>query len=159
MSEVREPEAVGRVGRPHGRDGSFYLDHPEHPPAVGAAVLLAGHEHRVERRAGEDRRPILRLSGVSNRESIAALRGEVLREPAPARPLEEDEWLVEDLVGCRVDGLGEVRRVLAAPSCDLLEVGEAGLLVPLVRDVVGRIDVRARRIEVDRAFLGLESEG
>lgn len=156
MSDGGQGEAVGRVGRPHGRDGSFYLDHAVRPPAQGTAVLLAGSEHRVERQAGEDRRPILRLSGISDRGAAAAVRGASLREVGPARPLEEDEWLVDDLVGCWVEGIGAVRSVLAAPSCDLLEVGEARVLVPLVGDAVTRVDVWLRRIEVDRAFLGLD---
>jgi 16S rRNA processing protein RimM len=59
-----------------------------------------------------------------------------------------------------VDGdrsLGRVRRLLALPSCEVLEVERAGapdLLVPLVRDAVRSVDVTARRIDVDSAFLG-----
>jgi ribosomal 30S subunit maturation factor RimM len=49
-----------------------------------------------------------------------------------------------------------VRRVVPAPSCDLLEVGDDAVLVPLVGDAVTRVDTDARVIEVDRAFLGLE---
>lgn len=147
---------IGHVGRPHGRDGSFYLDHCDEPPAEGTVLVLAGREHRLERRAGETRRPILRLDGVSDRDAAAGLRGEPLYEHGPARPLDAGEWLVDDLVGCRVEGLGEVRAVIAAPSCDVLEVGEEGMLVPLVGDAVRRVDVEAGIVEVDRAFLGLE---
>jgi 16S rRNA processing protein RimM len=59
-----------------------------------------------------------------------------------------------------VDGatrVGTVRRLLAYPSCELLEVerdSAALLLVPLVRDAVRAVDVEARRIEVSLAFLG-----
>ena len=80
---------------------------------------------------------------------------------AEAPVLGEDEWYAEDLEGCLVaDGdrsLGRVRRLLALPSCDVLEVerGDApDLLVPLVRDAVRSVDVAARRIDVDSAFLG-----
>ena len=66
------------------------------------------------------------------------------------------EWLIAELVGCRIEGIGEVRRVLTLPSCDVLEVGEEGVLVPLISDAVLRVDVDARVIEVDRRFLGLE---
>jgi len=157
VSAGAQGDVIGRVGRPHGRDGSFYLDHCVHSPAEGAVLILAGRERRVERRAGEERRPILRLDGVSDREAAAALRGEPLHEAGPARPLGAGEWLVEDLIGCRVEGLGEVHAVIAAPSCDLLEVGEDGMLVPLVADAVRRVDLAAGIVEVDRAFLGLES--
>jgi 16S rRNA processing protein RimM len=50
-----------------------------------------------------------------------------------------------------------VRRLLALPSCEVLEVERGGapdLLVPLVRDAVRSVDVAARRIDVDSAFLG-----
>lgn len=50
--------------------------------------------------------------------------------------------------------------MLAGASCDLLEVGEDGLLIPLVSDAVLGIDSRAGVIEVDRRFLGLgEDDG
>jgi 16S rRNA processing protein RimM len=47
--------------------------------------------------------------------------------------------------------------MLPLPSCEALEVvREAGgeLLVPMVRDAVRSVDVVARRIDVDLAFLG-----
>jgi 16S rRNA processing protein RimM len=148
---------LGRVGRPHGRDGSFYLDHVTTlgAPAPGAVVSVAGREREVERRAGTPQRPILRLGGVEDRDAAASLRGETVREPCADDSLGEDDWAAEDLVGCRIAGLGEVRRLIAAPSCDLLEVGEEGHLVPFVRDAIARIDPEARVIEVNHAFLGL----
>ena len=57
--------------------------------------------------------------------------------------------------GCEVPGLGSVRRVIAAPSCDLLEVGDDAVLVPFVSDAIRRVDTEARVIEVDREFLAL----
>ncbi len=59
-----------------------------------------------------------------------------------------------------VDGaapVGVVRRMVGLPSCEALEVQRAGgveLLVPLVREAVRSVDVAARRIDVDLAFLG-----
>jgi 16S rRNA processing protein RimM len=149
---------VGRVGRPHGRDGSFYVDGAAHELPVGADVRVAHRLARVERRAGTAERPLVRVSGVEDREAAAALRGRLLRVAEAEAPLGRGEWLAGDLVGCRVDGLGEVRRVIAAPSCDLLEVGEERALVPLVSDAIRRVDVAGRTIEVDRGFLGLGEE-
>ena len=54
-------------------------------------------------------------------------------------------------------GVGVVRRLLALPSCEALEVareGEDDLLVPLVRDAVRAVDPDARRVDVDLRFLG-----
>ncbi|HEX2070046.1 MAG TPA: hypothetical protein VHF90_00150 [Thermoleophilaceae bacterium] len=145
---------AGVVGRTHGLDGSFHVERAQHPLERGTVVELDGREHVVERRAGTDRKPLLRLSGIDSREATAALRGRLLRVEAT---LDEGEWLAEDLVGCRVAGLGAVVRVIDAPSCDLLEL-EGGELVPLVTDAVRSVDLDARSIEVDRRFLRLDGE-
>lgn len=146
---------AGRVGRPHGLDGSFVVRSPSHPFRVGATVSVAGRERRVERRAGTDARPLLRLAGIDDRDAAALLSGEALLVAAREEPLAEDEWRADELVGCVVAGVGTVVRVLAAPTCDVLELDE-GTLVPLIRDAVSAVDVEARRIEVRPAFLGLE---
>ena len=154
--------AAGRVGRPHGLDGSFHVTRPRAALLpLGAKVRVGGAEAEIVRRAGTDERPILRLAGHEDRESAEALRGSDLlvhREAAP--PLGDDEWYAEDLEGCRVvDGevaVGSVRRLLALPSCEVLEVEREGggdLLVPLVRDAVRSVDVAAGVVDVDLAFL------
>lgn len=147
---------VGRVGKPHGRDGSFYVDEASHPLPAGLSVTIAGRDERIERRAGTDERPLVRLAGVSAREQLAELRREAILLPLAEAPLEPGEWLSEDLVGCEVPGIGAVRRVVSAPSCDVLEVGPDGVLVPFISDAVKKVDLEARRIDVDRDFLGLE---
>jgi 16S rRNA processing protein RimM len=146
---------AGVVGRSHGLDGSFHVEHPQHPLGRGTVVQLAGRERTVERRAGTDRKPLVRVAGIATREAVAALRGELL---LVEESLAEGEWLAEDLVGCRVEGLGTVVRVIDAPSCDLLEL-EGGELVPLIGDAVRKVDLDARTIEIDRRFLRLEGEG
>ena len=144
---------AGRVGKPHGRDGSFYVEGAGHALPVGLAVVVAGRPARIERRGGTDQRPLIRLEGAADRSDAAALRGEPLLVSEEDAPLAEDEFLAADLVGCSVPGIGTVRAVLSGPSCDVLDVD--GELVPLVRDAVRRVDLEARVIEVDRGFLGL----
>ena len=153
---------AGRVGRPHGLDGSFHVVDARPDLLALGAVTLGDRSLRVLRRAGTDERPILRLEGVADRGAAESLRGSsLLVDRADAPVLGEDEWYAEDLEGCLVvDGdrsLGRVRRLLALPSCEVLEVerdGAPDLLVPLVRDAVRSVDVPARRIDVDSAFLG-----
>ena len=142
--------SAGRVGRPHGRDGSFWVDRATPELSEGVEVVVAGRRVKVERRDGSELRPLLRLAGVADRESAAALGGELLMVEAA---LADGEWLARDLVGCAVTGMGQVVRVLEGPSCDLLEL-EDGTLVPLVGDAVSRVDADAGVIEVDRGFLG-----
>ena len=139
--------SAGRVGRAHGHDGSFYVDAPKHPLPLGAELELAGARHRVERRAGTDERPLLRLSGIDD---PGALHGQALLVEAE---LGKGEWLASDLVGCRVEGLGEVTRVVDAPSCALLELDD-GTLVPFVSDAILAVDTRARTIQADAGWLG-----
>jgi 16S rRNA processing protein RimM len=154
--------AAGRVGRPHGLDGSFHVTRPRGALLpLGAKVRVGDREAEIVRRAGTDERPILRLAGHEDRAAAEALRGSDLlvhRDAAPA--LADDEWYAEDLEGCRVvDGLvdvGRVRRLVALPSCEVLEVerdGEEDLLVPLVRDAVRSVDVAEGVVDVDLAFL------
>jgi 16S rRNA processing protein RimM len=120
------------------------------------SLLVGGRRLAVERRAGIAERPILRLEGCRTREDAEALRGQELRVPLDeAPPLAEGEFWARDLVGCRVvDGereLGVVERMVALPSCEALEVGD--LLIPLVRDAIRSVDLEARRIDVDMAFV------
>ncbi len=149
---------AGRVGRPHGLDGSFHVTRPVAALLDEGAVLeVQGQPLRVERRAGSAEKPILRLEGCSSREQVEALRGADLLAPrSAAPPLEKDEFWAEDLQGCTVvDGereVGVVTRMIALPSCEALEVGDR--LIPLVHDAIRSIDIAARRIDVDLAFLG-----
>jgi 16S rRNA processing protein RimM len=158
--------AAGRVGRPHGLDGSFHVTHARGPLlALGATVRVGDEDIEIVRRAGTDERPILRLAGHDDREAAVALRGHDLMVHRDVVPeLGEDEWYAEDLEGLRVvDGavaVGRVRRMVALPSCEALEVARDGddLLVPLVRDAVRSVDVDAGVIDVDLAFLDEEVE-
>jgi 16S rRNA processing protein RimM len=157
---------AGRVGRPHGLDGSFYVTGARpRLLSVGTVVALAGREAAVTRRAGTDERPILRLEGIEDRAGAEALRGLELTVQAPEAPtLGEGEWWAHELEGCEVFGgasrLGTVARLIELPSCEALEVrpqrGGQELLVPMVKDAIRSIEIERRRIEVDLAFLGLE---
>jgi 16S rRNA processing protein RimM len=157
---VSAPLHAGRVGRPHGLDGSFLVTRAR--PALlrlGVRVRLGAVEREIVRRSGTEERVILRLEGVADRAAAQALRGGdllVAREAAPA--LGEDEFWAEELEGLRVvDGereLGRVRRMVELPSCEALELDTA-LLVPLVRDAVRRVDVADGVVDVDAGFLGV----
>jgi 16S rRNA processing protein RimM len=150
---------AGRVGRPHGLDGSFHVVGAD-PELVRDAYLVDGVVREVVRRAGTQDNPILRLDGSASRDDAEALRGAELLVPRSDISLEAGEYWASDLAGCEVvDGslsVGFVRRMSALPSCEVLEVDRADgseLLVPMVRDAIRSIDVVARRIDVDMGFL------
>ncbi len=165
MTDTPDLLHAGRVGRPHGLDGSFHVTHPRASLLDAGRTLLVGdREDEIVRRAGTDARPIVRLASCTSRTAAEALRGTDLLVPrAEAPELEEDEWWPEQLEGCRVvDGereVGVVREQRALPSCEVLHVARDGrdeLLVPLIRDAVRVVDVEDRLIDVDLAFLGEE---
>jgi 16S rRNA processing protein RimM len=157
--------SVGRIGRAHGLDGSFYVTQPrERVLGAAVAVIVDDVEIALVRHDGTASRPILRLEGVASREAIERLRGtDLWVRRADAPPLGQDEWYAEDLIGCRVvDGeaaVGVVVKLLPYPSCDLLEVqrpiaGAKALWVPLISDAVRTVDLETQTIDVDLSFLG-----
>ena len=160
---ARAAVPAGRVGRPHGLDGSFYVTGPRaRLLALGGTLTVAGRVRSIVRRAGTEKRPIVRLEGVEDRGGAEALRGMELTVPASEVPqLREGEWWAHELEGCEVhDGerlLGTVERMIELPTCEVLEVtliaGGEPLLVPMVKDAIRSIDVAAGRVEVDLDFL------
>ncbi len=154
---------AGLVGRPHGLDGSFYVEEPNlWLLRQGQPLLMRERRDVVAERKGADRRPIIRLEGLGDRAAVQDVRGEALwarREESPELP--EDEWWAEDLEGCAVlaDGreIGVVKRLIGLPSCEALEIERADcvgeLLVPLVSDAVREVDVEQREIAIDLQFL------
>ena len=160
-----EPEwlLAGRVGRPHGLDGSFHVTRPNAQLLDAATnVLVDDRELEITRQAGTQRSPILRLAGHDDRAAAESLRGKDMLVPRALAPeLGPEEWWAEDLAGCAVhDGdreVGTVRRMLELPSCEVLEVERPGggdLLVPLVTDAVREVDLDRRAIDIDLEFLG-----
>ena len=163
MSDGPEWLLAGRVGRPHGLDGSFHVTRPNAQLLDAAAsVLVDDRELEITRQAGTQRSPILRVAGHDDRAAAESLRGKDLLVPRALAPeLGPDEWWAEDLAGCAVhDGdreVGTVRRMLELPSCEVLEVERPGggdLLVPLVTDAVREVDLDRRAIDIDLEFLG-----
>ena len=147
---------AGRIGRPHGLDGSFHVHEPR-PEVLTLGAELEGLG-RIIGRKGSDDKPIVRCEAAGDRDAAEALRGRsLIVDDALAPPLDEDEYLASDLEGCAVvDGeraLGVVVSLMALPSCEALEL-DSGLLVPMVRDAIRAVDVAAKRIDVDAGFLG-----
>ena len=150
MSELIE---VGRVGRPHGRDGSFVVENASQDPRrfeVDAKLWVDGVEAQViaSKRAGG--RPVIAL----DRE---VPRGAALEVPATDLPApDEDAYYVFQLVGLSVEEeggrpLGRVREVEPGVANDTLEL-DSGLALPLHEACVLEVDVEGGRIVVARGF-------
>jgi 16S rRNA processing protein RimM len=146
--------AVGRVGRPHGLDGAFFVEDASGDPRwfqTGARLLAGGEEAEVViARRGAGGRPVIRLD-----RQVA--RGAVLEVPREALPeTEEGEYYTFQLLGLEVveEGgrvLGRVEAVHPGPANDALDLGD-GLLLPLVEACVRAVDLEAGRILVAPGF-------
>ena len=126
------------------------------------ADLIARRRQIVEMLAAESQRA-RRISDHRLTRSITRLRKALEEELAELERLIADHmrrstvWVEKEDLLASVPGIGKVTRVIEGPSCDVLEVGADGVLIPFISDAVKEIDVEARRIEVDRVFLGLDS--
>jgi 16S rRNA processing protein RimM len=153
LSSSEARVTVGRVGRPHGLDGSFVVEDASETAerfAVGADLIAAGEPARVlaSKRAGG--RPVIRL----DRDVPRGTPLEVSRSSLP--PAEPDAYYVFQLVGLAVEerggrALGRVARVDPGVANDVLAL-DGGLLLPLVEACVVEVDLDAGRIVVAPGF-------
>jgi 16S rRNA processing protein RimM len=145
---------VGRVGRPHGLDGSFFVEGPSdregafargnvlHADGVPAEIVVS--------KRGAQGRPVIKLDRQVARGATLA----VPRNELPA--LADDEYYTFQLVGLEVaeEGgrvLGRVREVLDYPANDVLEL-DSGVSLPLVESCVRQVDLNGGRIVVAAGF-------
>jgi 16S rRNA processing protein RimM len=145
---------VGRVGRPHGVDGSFFVEEPSEVEgrfARGATLWVDGVQAEiVVSKRGSGGRPVLKLDRPVGRGATLSIPRAQLPEP------EEDSYYVFQLVGLAVQeeggrGLGSVAEVHNGPANDSLEL-DSGLLLPLVAACVLDVDLEAGRVLVARGF-------
>jgi len=154
---VNAPErvGVGRVGKSHGLDGAFVVEHASDAPerfAVGAELLVDGEPAKIVASKQARGRPVIRLDRRVPRGASLEVQPEALDPPA------EDEYYVFQLVGLRVkeEGgatLGTVTDVVPGVANDVLEL-DTGLLLPMVEDCVREIDLAGGRIVVAAGFSG-----
>jgi 16S rRNA processing protein RimM len=145
---------IGRVGRPHGLDGAFFVEQPSDDARWferGARLWVGETELEVVvARRGAGGRPVIRFE----RE---VPRGSELWVPVEALPPTGDgEYYTFQLVGLEVveEGgkpLGRVERVEPGVANDALSL-DSGMLLPLVEACVRDIDLEAGRILVAPGF-------
>jgi 16S rRNA processing protein RimM len=144
---------VGRVGKPHGLDGSFFVEQASEDEAwfaKGATLHVDGEVARVVASKRSRGRPVIRL----DREPLRGAELAVPREELP--PTGDDEYYEFQLLGLEVveEGgrpLGRVAALHPGPANDALEL-DSGLLLPLVAACVQEVDLDAGRIQVAQGF-------
>jgi 16S rRNA processing protein RimM len=155
MPSASDLVPVGRVGKPHGLDGSFVVERASERAgtfALGATVYVDGDPAEVVvSKRGAGGRPVIRLDRRVERGAELS----VPRRTLP--PLEDaDEFYVFQLVGLVVEeeggrALGRVRDVLEYPANDVLEL-DSGASLPLVEACVRKVDLAGGRIVVASGF-------
>lgn len=144
---------VGRVGRPHGLAGAFFVERASADPdrfAAGAQLIVGGAPARIVESKRSGGRPVIRL----DREVARGAALEVPRSELP--PPDPDSYYVADLVGLEVaerDGrvLGRVADVSPGVANDVIEL-DSGLALPFVAACVLEIDLEGRTIVVAPGF-------
>jgi 16S rRNA processing protein RimM len=145
--------AIGKVGRPHGIDGAFFVEQPSDDPRwwkSGARFLAGGVPVEVVAHRSSSGRPVIKVEPPVERGSVL----EVEREQLP--PTGPDEWYAFELVGVPVveeggRALGTVKAVTPGVANDVLEL-DSGDLLPMVEDCILRVDLAEPLIEVARGF-------
>jgi len=142
------------VGRPHGLDGSFFVEQASEDPerfAVGAALHVDGRPARVEASKRSGGRPVIRL----DREAPRGAELAIAREALP--PTAEGEYYAFQLVGLEVEeedgrALGRVAQVSPGVAHDVLEL-DSGLALPLVEACVRQVELDRGRIVIAAGFV------
>jgi 16S rRNA processing protein RimM len=153
VSEEGELVTVGRVGRPHGLDGSFVVERPSDNERLfepGATLYADGVPVTVAGRKRSGGRLVLRVEP-------ATPRGVELAVPRSALPAPEpDSYYVFQLRGLEVVDergrrLGAVQDVTPGVANDVLEL-DSGVALPMHEECIRRIDVAAGTIVVASGF-------
>ncbi len=144
---------IGRVGKPHGIDGAFFIEQPsadERWWKVGSTFLAGGTRVEVIAARRSSGRPIVKLDRAVERGASI----EVERDALP--PTEADEYYAFELIGLPVveeNGreLGSVKAVTTGVANDVLEL-DTGVLLPMIEDCVRNVDLTGGRIVVAPGF-------
>ena len=144
---------IGRVGRPHGIDGAFFVEQPSEDMRwweVGATFFADGEPVEVIVKRMSSGRPVVKLDRHVERGAWL----EVDRDALPET--EDDEYYVFQLIGLDVveeggRALGTVKAVTPGVANDVLEL-DGGVLLPMVEDCVKQVDLGAKRIVVAEGF-------
>jgi 16S rRNA processing protein RimM len=159
-SPTNEPLAVARVMGVRGLKGDLRVMTLTDAPArlaAGELVLVEGETApRAIMEAGISKHgPVLRLTGVTNRDQASALIGKHLLAPAGPEKLPAGAYWWHELEGLEVitpDGrvIGQLEEVFRAGPNEVYRVvgAEGEVLVPALHSIVLDIDIPARQMTI-----------
>ena len=141
------------MGKPHGLDGSFFVEQAsedEERFAKGATLRVEGQPATVIAAKRSGGRPVIKL----DRDVPRGAELSIPRSELPATG--EHEYYAFELAGLAVEEeggreLGRVTAVQPGVANDVLEL-DSGIALPLVEACVLDVDLEAGRIVVARGF-------
>lgn len=152
---------IGTITKPQGIVGEVKVAPLTDDPARFrelSKVYLDGVRYQVIGARVTQAGVFLSLQGIGDRNAAELLRGKAVqidREDAIVPP--EGRYLIADLLGCDVyvDGelIGEMADVLQYGSADIYVIKTNGgkrAMIPAIERILMEIDVRKRRVELDR---------
>jgi 16S rRNA processing protein RimM len=149
---------IGRIARAHGIRGEVVIathDHDSELLRELKVLWIGGVERQVLEARYTHRGWLVQLDGTATRSDAEALRGQAVEVDRTALELDDDDVLLDDLIGCRVVLVGGAPwgtiHAVHSGMQDLLEIhdGELERLLPLVDAFVTGIDLEAGVVTVD----------
>jgi 16S rRNA processing protein RimM len=158
---------MGRIAAPHGVRGAFRVQPLSEDPAsllafpqwwIRSSDAAAWKSYQVASSRIHSGSIVAELAGVTTRDAAGALRGASIGVPHELLPaLAADEHYQADLVGMAVvnrggEVLGTVVDFVESGAHPIVRVARAEggeRLIPWIEQFIDRVDVAARRIDVD----------
>ena len=153
---------TGRIVGTHGIRGEMRLevwaDSPQFLAGIKQLYLSENGEKSIFLAAARPHKNIciLKVKGVDSIEEAEKYRGRVVYINRDDRPLEKGRYYIQDLLGCIVfhaeakKELGVISEVSQTGANDVWHIksGEREYLIPVIPDVVKKVDVEGRTVEI-----------
>ncbi|MGE0547048.1 MAG: ribosome maturation factor RimM [Kofleriaceae bacterium] len=155
---MRDRIEIGGIARAHGIRGEVVIvthDPDSETLADVESLWVGGVERKISAARPTQRGWLVLLDGVVTRNDAEALRGQPVEIDRAQLVLDDDDVLLDDLVGCQVvlgDGTpwGSIVAIEVGVQDRLvIHDGDQERLLPLVDAFVTSIDVAGRTVTVD----------
>lgn len=142
---MSERVPIGKIVGGHGLKGHLKIDAMTSFLSrfeKGEVVYLDGNKHTIQSSQIHKGRPLIKLAGIDTLTHAEKLKWKVLEAEGDAE-LNDDEFLVEDLIGLKVvtvegEVLGKLEEVEDYPAHEVLLVN--GIRIPFIEEFVEEIN-------------------
>ncbi len=155
---------IGTILRTHGTDGSVFVGEasPTLELAAGTTIHIGfsgqfASPYKLKTLRAANRGVILSVDGISTPEAAARLREEgVFVEESLLDSGKKDEYFTDDIIGCEViehssgKSIGTITDVWIMPANDVwvATTSKGDVPLPVIDDVIKKVDIANKRIEV-----------